>query len=504
MLPKLADTILVGGVFPTVPGIDSLAISEGRIVAVGKDEGLSSYSGGRTEIVELKGKSVLPGFIDSHTHFLQYSLEKAGVTVDLAGLGREATLSKIAGAAVLRDKGQMIVARGWDESLWGDRRPLGRVELDRAVPDNPVIAVRMDGHKLVLNSFALNQISTDTVGDDIDRESGVLIEEQAFGLLSETAPDIDTMQEALHQGVAHAHRLGITSVHTMLDSKRVRPYMRERGKLKLRVTLYPEVPCLDCLEMIGLDTGFGDEWLRIGGVKLFADGSIGAGNAAVGDPFLDSGEAGALNYSDEELTAFLRRADGAGLQTAVHAIGERAIEQVLQAHAAAHTSNRLRHRIEHFELPSEVQIARARDLGLCISMQPNFVGNWSGEGKMYVTRLGEERDRHIDPHFPVYESGVPLAFGSDCMPLSPLYGLHWAVNAPHLGQRLGVEEAISCYTEMGAYLSFEEERKGRIDVGMDADLVALSADPREARNRIRELDVSMTLVGGEIVFRRGD
>jgi len=368
--------------------------------------------------------------------------------------------------------------------------------------DHPLLAVRLDGHLLVANRVAMARIPATLGRPSVEMREGVVREEPAFSLLQALSPDLETLTEALHAAVAAAHRLGITSIHTMLRPGRMRVYVRERPRLGLRVTLYPEVEGLDALEALGLATGFGDETVRLGGVKLFADGSIGAGNAAVGEPYEDSGTTGVLNYSDDALIDFLRRAEAARLQSAIHAIGDRAIEHVLDAHAVAETSPELRHRIEHFELPAPEHIERAALLGLHLSMQPNFVANWSGPGGMYETRLGEARDRTIDPHRRVLDAGLPLAFGSDSMPFSPLYGLHAAVNAPQPAQRVSVEEGIDCYTRGGAALSFEEEEKGSLRAGALADLVVLDADPRREPDRIGERRIEMTFVGGECVYRR--
>jgi len=395
-----------------------------------------------------------------------------------------------------------VVGQGWDESSWQKRRYVCRDDLDRITPHSPIIAVRIDMHLLAANTEALARIPSDVDQRLVDTATGIVREEAAFGFLRAIKPDSQTQVEALHAAVAAAHRLGITSVHTMIPPQRIRLYMHERGRLSVRVTLCPEVPCLDSLETLGIESGFGDEWLRLGGVKLFADGSIGAGNAAVGKPYTDSGECGELNYTDEALTAFVRRCEQAGLQTVIHAIGDRAIEQVLNAHSAVGSSSDLRHRIEHFELPTKAQIERTQHLHLHISMQPNFVGNWSGGGKMYIDRLGEERDRQVDPHHLVLDAGLPLAFGSDCMPMSPLYGLHWAVNAPHRNQRVSVKEAVGCYTENGATLSFEEGFKGKLDPGMLADLVVLNQDPRQVPETLADLKVDLTIVGGELVYER--
>ncbi len=494
------ETILRGGVFPTVPEVDSLAIGGGRILALGPAEKIVSLSAETTQTIELNGQSVLPGFIDAHTHFLQVGLKEIGLRSDLSGLSRAETLARLAETVHQRGKGECVVGQGWDESTWEHRRYLSRDDLDRIAPKNPLIAVRVDGHLLTANTLALARIPSGVDQRLVDISSGILREEAAFTFLRTVRPDPEAQKEALHAAVATAHRLGITSVHTVLPPERIRLYMREREKLKLRVTLYPESSCVDTLETLGIESGFGDAWLRLGGVKLFADESIGAGNAALGEPYADSGECGELNYTDEELIAFVRRCDEAGLQTVIHAIGDRAIEQVLNAHSAVGTSSELRHRIEHFELPTKIQIQRAKDLGLSISMQPNFVGNWSGEGKMYIDRLGRKRDLNVDPHRLVLDADLPLAFGSDCMPMSPLFGLHWAVNAPHPNQRVSVEEAITCYTKMGATFSFEEAQKGALEVGMLADLVILEQDPRQVPERLVDLQVGMTFVGGKLVY----
>ncbi len=503
MRRETADIILTRAVFPTLPDADTLAIAGGRIAAVGRQEEVAAAVGdGR--VLNLSGKTVLPGFIDAHTHLLQTGLALIGQRIDLYGLTREATLARLSEVARSRERDEWIVARGWDESQWEERKYLNRADLDRVTGSHPLVAVRLDGHLVTVNTAALGRIPESVDRTGIDVANGILIERAAFSFLQELAPSETVLVEALRAAVAHANRMGVTSVHVMLPREQMRPFMNTRAVLPLRVTLYPEVPALDSLSELGIDSGFGDHWLRIGGVKLFADGSIGAGNAAVSEPYADSGGIGELNYSDAELVSILEKAEEAGLQTAIHAIGDRAIEQVLAAHVAVKTSPALRHRIEHFELASDEDIERARDLGIAISMQPNFVMNWAGEGKMYDKRLGSLRMHRVDPHRFVLDSGLLLAFGSDSMPMSPLFGVHAAVNAPYASERLAIHEALSCYTAAGACLSHEEEDKGMIAVGMLADLVVLDRDLREDTTRIDECRVGMTLVNGEIVYQRGD
>lgn len=502
MAREWAEKIFFNGVVPTVPRADSLAVGQGKILAVGPEENVRPFTHENTERIDLKGKAVLPGFIDTHTHLLSLGLKEIGWELDLSQKDRDELLEYIALQTQKRGPGEWIIGRGWDETNWKDRTYLKREELDRIASRNPVIAVRIDGHLLIANSLALEQLPPEANPKLIDITQGFIREEAAFALQRSIEPDEETLGRGLRAVSTLAHRLGVTSVHTMSVADRVYLYLNERQKIGLRVTLYPKVPCIEALKTLGIRSPYGDEWLRIGGVKVFADGSIGAGNAAVSTPYADSGGTGILNHSDETLLSIVRGADEAGLQTVIHAIGDRGIEQVLKTHSTLKTSTTLRHRIEHFELPIPSQIERAGKLGLHLSMQPNFVGNWSGEGSLYEKRLGKERDQRSNPHHLVLDAGIPLAFGSDCMPFSPLYGLHWAVNAPYPAQRVSVEEAITCYTTMGARFSFEETVKGEVAPGMLADLVILDEDPHHVPERISELQVEMTILGGEVVYRR--
>jgi hypothetical protein len=495
------DELLFGGVLPTVPGADALAIGGGRILAVGRRQEALRLVSGETRRTDLRGRALLPGFVDAHTHLLDTGLRETGWRVELSGLGREEALSRISREVRRREKGECVVARGWDESLWPGRRSLSREDLDHLAPGSPVVAVRVCGHALVANSLALSHLPSDLNRAEVDLESGILVEEAATAFLLTLEPDDATHIEALLAAAHLCHRLGLTSVHAVVHPCQLRAFMKVRGRLDLRVTVYPEVAGLEALEALGMETGFGDDHLRLGGVKLFADGSIGARTAALREPYADAPHRGNLLKDDAALAELLRRVDEAGLQTAVHAIGDRAIDQVLRAHERAHTSPALRHRIEHFELPDDGAIERAARLGLSACMQPNFV-SWSGPGGLYEARLGADRDRRTDPHRDVLDAGLPLAFGSDGMPLSPLVGLHAAVNAPHPGQGVSVEEAIAAYTLGGARLSFEEGEKGTLAVGSLADLVILDEDPRRDPGRIAKRRVEMTFVGGKLVYER--
>jgi len=496
-----ATVVLHNGTIHGRRDLDAVAIAGDRILAVGRGEELLADAGENALRIDLKGRAVLPGFIDAHVHLMHTGLVESGWRIDLANRSRDEVLAALRDAARSRGVGEWVVGSGWDESDWKDRRYLVREELDRVTSAVPVLAVRKDGHLLTANARALDVLPESTPERWVDREAGHLREAAAIEMLDRVVPDRATSAEALSAAARLCHRLGVTSVHTMSRLRHVLAFMAGRSERRLRVTICPEVASFDKLEAVGLETGFGDPWLRFGGVKIFADGSIGARNAAVSEPFR-GGETGELSHEDAVLASMIRAAGDAGWQTVIHAIGDRAIGQVLDAHEAVGTDPALRHRIEHFELPREAQLDRAARLGLCISMQPNFIGNWSGPGSLYVDRLGEERDRASNPLRRVVDGGLPLAFGSDGMPVSPLYGLHSAVNAPYPDQRLTAEEAVACYTAGGAWFGFEESVKGKIEPGMLADLVVLDEDPLLEPERIVERTVEMTFVGGERVYER--
>jgi hypothetical protein len=493
--------LLVGAALPTVPAADALALEGGRIGWVGRREQCPERYRGAA-VLDCAGRAVLPGFIDAHTHIVHEGLRALGLRVPLAGCSREEALERLADAVSSADGASgWIVGVGWDETEWERPEPLTRAALDRLSAAVPIAAFRVDGHVAVVNGAGVGQLPTEVDRALVDAAAGTVLEAAAFALSRGTLPGTDVLLDALDRAATIAHALGITSVHAMAPAAEVPAYVAFRPRRGLRVRVYAEEPLLDALRALGIDSGYGDRWTRLGGAKLFADGSIGAGNAAVGTAFADSGGRGALNHTDAHLEDFLRRADAGGLQTAVHAIGDRAIEQLLRAHEAASTSSSRRHRIEHIELPTEAQLDRAAALGLALSMQPNFIGRWSGTGSLYERRLGRARDAVSNPLAWVATRRMPLGLGSDGMPLGPLYGIHSAVHAPFAAQRLSVDAALDGYTRGAAWLGFEEEEKGRLAPGLLADLTILDRDPRCCPEAIDALRVELTILEGRIVHR---
>ncbi|MDD5264389.1 MAG: amidohydrolase [Candidatus Bipolaricaulis sp.] len=493
---------LRGGSIWGHPHRDAVVLRGGKIAWIGPSDELDCPA---EETIDVRGGVVAPGFVDAHVHLAQTGLADIGWHVDLAGRSRAEAIAAVRGAARGRGAGEWVVATGWDESRWPEAEALTRRELDRVAPRNPVLAVRVDGHVLVANSPALQGAPVAAIlaarAGAVGRNAGRVCEEAAMAAVAAVQPDRSTIHEAIRAAARLCHRLGIVSAHTMCDGLEPELFLEAAEAIALRLVVNPPIELLGRLAATGRKTGVGNDWATWGGVKLFLDGSIGARNAAVSEAYRSGGR-GALLWDDAGVAALIRAADAAGWQTIAHAIGDRAIEQLVTAHEAVGTCAALRHRVEHFELASKEQIARAEEAGLCACMQPNFVGNWSGAGSLYERELGSARDRRSDPHRWVVDAGMALGFGSDGMPISPLYGLGCAVRAPHAAQRLSVEEAVDAYTAGGAFLAHDEADAGTIDVGKRADVVVLETAMDDAASEIGRWTVEWTFVDGKCVYHR--
>lgn len=508
-----ADLVLVGGTIFTAslskPWAKAFAVRGDRIVAVGTDAQAERWASRGTRTIDLKGRVVVPGFIDAHAHMAE---EAGGLDwSDLAGArSLDAAVERLRAAAASGSRGQPVIGVGWDEAKWPERRYLSREDLDRVAKDRPVVAVRVDWHIGCVNSFALES-ARDLVplrGYEVDatgRPTGVL-KEEAFGAFwSRVEPDEAAVLRGLPAIVRRAHRLGITSIHDVIGAKEWRAYQRAHrsGRLGIRVYGMLRDRHLPDLVAAGFATGLGDSWLRLGAVKVFSDGSLGAYTANLAEPYEGRpGDRGMLVHAPEELRSILGAAHCAGFQTATHAIGDAAIRVTLDAIETVQREDPrpdARHRIEHYEMPDEPVLERTKAAGVVPSCQPNFVGQWSGPFDVYETRLGLARSSRNNPYRPVVRAGLPLCFGSDGMPYGPLYGLHWAVNGFYTDQRLTVEEAVRAYTAGGANASFEEGLKGTLEPGKLADFVVLGGDPFREPARIRSIRVESTWIGGRRV-----
>ena len=513
--------VLVGGTLIDGTGAppinDSIVVmNDEYIVAVGKRNEIPIPDG--SEVYDITGKTIMPGLIDSHCHFLWM-----GVAMKTKVLLNDTTNIM---EALLRVKqrvkeaapGEWIQGGGWDESKWAENRYLTKYDLDAIAPDNPVILSRVCGHLVSLNTKAMElagitRETQDTEGGHVDKDdqgenTGIL--RDCRYLVQDVIPatSLETMVESLEIASNHALRLGCTGIHDAgLGSDEIRSYQEANatGKLKVRSYLMMGRDVTEGAIAMGLETGFGDGLVRMGSVKLMMDGSLGARTAALFDPYTDEESTSGLLLEEQDvLTGRITAAHNSNLQTATHAIGDLAIERTLDAIQEALRQNPRkdhRHRIEHCEITSAQQIERIRQLGVLPDMQPNFIGEWSGPDSMYEQRLGRKRDRMSNQYRQMLDEGIRVAFGSDGMPFNPIYGIWSAVNHPIRANRINLEEAIMCYTLNAAYVGFQENVTGSLEVGKLADVTVFNGDLTEIpKEDIRDANCFMTLVNGKILY----
>ena len=493
---------------PAKPLAKGIAFGGGRILAVGTNAQAETWAGRRTELIELGGKAVVPGFIDAHAHLMESAARTSNLDLGPCGsLGAALDVLKGGVGGALPD--EWVVAVGWDESRWPEARYLTRNDLDSVSTAVPVAAVRVDRHMASVNSPALDLLKVPAGTRGLETNSSG----QPTGVLKEDA--LETMREAVwpaperlaanFQDVAkRALSLGITGVHDVVGEGEIRAYQiaRAAGTLPVRAYLMVHDRLLPHLAGAGLMRGFGDDRLHLGAIKVFTDGSLGARTAALFEPYRDDPrEGGMLIHPPREFRNILAGIHRAGFQAAAHAIGDRAIELVIETIEAVAPDPGPRHRIEHAELLHPEHIDRMARHGIVASCQPNFVGQWSFPGGLYERRLGFERNARNNPYREIVGKGVSLAFGSDGMPYGPLEGIHWAVNGPFGSQRLTVDQAIAAYTVGGATAGFDESERGTLAPAKLGDAVVLEGDPWREPERIRECVVSMTIIGGRVVWR---
>ena len=509
-----ADLLLVGGKIFTAsrerPWAKGLAIRDGRIVAAGSETQVSRWADRGTRRLDANGSVVAPGFIDAHAHLAESAGELGWIRLD-GTRSMEEALGRLKRAALRAAAGTWVIGIDWDESKWTERRYPNRGDLDRVSADHTVVARRIDCHMGAVNSRAL-EAAHDLVGlrgfevDGTGRPTGILKEEAFSELHERFASRPAVIERNLPRIARTAHRLGITSIHDVVPLSAWRAYQRARrsGRFRLRVSAMVPAAATASLADAGVESGLGDEWLRIGAVKVFSDGSLGACTAALESPYEGrADERGMLVHSPSKLRTILETAHNAGLQTATHAIGDAAVRLVTETLETLQEDNPrepLRHRIEHYELPDEEVLRRTKRAGLIASCQPNFIGQWSGPGDVYETRLGPLRAARNNPYRRIVRHGIPLCFGSDGMPYGPLYGIHWAINGYFEDQRLTPEEAFRAYTAGGAYAAFEESRKGTLEPGKLADFVLLDGDPFRDADAIDRCRVRETWIGGVRAF----
>lgn len=526
----IANLILINGNIHTMdrrrPRAAAVAIRGDRIVAVGGDAEMRQLLAPGGRAVDLGGRTVAPGLIDAHLHFLSYGLSLAAI--DLIGVSSlAAAQERVAARAARTPAGHWLTGRGWDQVFWAGQRFPQRQDLDAVTVDHPVFLRRKCGHAGWANSTALalagiTAATPDPDGGAIARDPATgeptgMLYERAMELVDRllAVPSDEEAADAVAAAMRRAHALGITSVHNMEGAPALRGFqtLRRRGELKLRVLQQIPEADMDAAVQLGIQSGYGDEWLRFGAVKMFADGALGARTALMVEPYEREPEnRGIAVATAEHLKQQVAKAARAGLAVHIHAIGDQANRNVLDAIEATRQAGiglHLRHRIEHAQVLHPADLPRFARLGVIASMQPIHCT----QDMVLADAHWGARSRLAYPWSSLLASGAILAFGSDAPVETPdvMQGIYAAVTrrradgfpAPsgwYPEESVSVAEAVFAYTAGAAYAGGEETIKGSIASGMLADLAVLSADIFSvAPEAILETQAVATMVGGEFV-----
>ena len=525
-----AELVLVNGSIYTGdaarPRVEAVAISFERILAAGSNKEIRAYEGPKTRVVDLHGGFAMPGFNDAHTHLA--SAGEGKLTIDLEGAtSLEEFQQRIRARLADYKPGEWITGRGWDHTLWPEKRFPTRQNLDAISTSHPMYFGRIDGHVAVANSRALEiagitRGTKDPPGGSIERDAaseptGMLKEGSAMAMVWSRIPAMTPEQRrhgielALEEVAAH----GVTSLQdnsTFVDFM-VYEDIKKDGKLTARITEWlPFGLPLEKLEEMRERGGTTDLMLRTGALKFVADGSLGSRTAALLAPYSDEpSTSGIMIIDPEQLKKMVIERDKAGFQIAIHAIGDRANRIALDAFAAAREANGSRdsrHRIEHAQVVSPDDIPRFSQLGVIASMQPSHE---TTDMRWAESRLGPERSRGAYAWSSLRKHNARLAFGTDypVEVINPMRGLYACVTRalPNGGpawqpqEIISIDDCIAAYTEGSAHAEFAEKEKGRIAAGQLADIVLLSADPTKVPPaEILKITILKTFVGGRQVW----
>jgi predicted amidohydrolase YtcJ len=527
--------------FHANPRAEALAVRDGRIAAVGRDDEIVKLKGSATTVIDLGGHFVMPGFNDAHVHLANAGFQR--MTVELSGVKDLTEFRERIRARVLTaGPGEWIVGGGWDQTLWPVKELPSRWDIDEITTDHPVFLQRVDGHIAVANTRALQLASItvasrDPQGGKIDRDSTG----QPTGILRETAraavaaviphPTHDRRRQAIETALLDLAQSGITSAQDnsdygdaklSWDDFQILEEIEHSGKLTVRISEWMAFNDeLSNLQAHRASHPQSDNMLHTGMLKGFMDGSLGSRTAALIDPYADdAANFGIPQYQQEKLTEMTKERVNAGFQIGFHAIGDKGVQMALDAYAAAEKDAReagtkaanggsdYRLRIEHAQVTNPLQVARFKELKVIASMQPNHVltdMNWA------EARLGPKRAAHSYAWREFLKKGVPVAFGTDypVEPITPFRGLYAAVTRKsedgkkeyYPEQKLNIEEAIGAYTTGSAFAEFAEKEKGTLAPGMLADLVILDRDiTAVSPDKILATKVLRTVVGGKTVY----
>jgi predicted amidohydrolase YtcJ len=514
-MAKGLDLIIKGNIITVVnqkPRADAIGVKNGKIVSVGLISEVTKGTGKATQVLDLKDKTVLPGFIDTHTHLIATGITRRGVDLSSVESISEIFI-KIKQRAKITPPRKWILCWEFNHLTVTEKRFPDIKELDAISSEHPIMIQHYDTHFLMLNSLAFKQfgLTKDMEGvvkDTYGEPTGLIKDPISTGLwyrILGTTGNEERL-ESLIVASQDSLKVGITTVHTKENLHDAKLIMENQERLPIRIHLMPFFYPLreENIDEI-INAGF--SVVRTC-VATYADGSIEGRTAALFEPYAGTPVTlGMLYYSDDELYRSVEKAHKAGLQVSIHAESERSIEQVLRAYEKVlekYPRQDHRHRIEHFEVPTMKQINRVARLGVALAMQPMFITVCEGPDlDYYRALLGDERVKRTHPFRSILDEGIMVSGGSDTpvTRMNPLGGIHACVNHPTREQRIDVYEAIEMFTINGAKIGFEEDLKGSIEPGKLADFVVLSNDPyRVPREKIKDIKVEMTIVGGKIAY----
>src|SRR5687768_15894474 len=510
----------------TRPWADAMAVRGDRIATVGSSASIRKMAGD-ARVIDAGGHMVVPGFIDSHVHFVAGGFRLSSVQLRDATTPAE-FIARIKDFAAKAPAGAWITGGDWDHERWGGELPR-RDWIDSVTPNNPVWVNRLDGHMALANSAALRAAkvtrdSRDVAGGTIVRDAngeptGVLKDnamDAVAAVVPDPAPELE--DRALDAAMAYVAEQGVTTVHNMGSWRDLAIFERARGANRLRTRIYAAVP-LSTWERLR-DTvaarGRGDAWLRFGALKGFVDGSLGSHTAAMLEPFTDApADTGLFVNTPEDLYQWVAGADKAGLHVMVHAIGDRAIRtqlDIFERVAKENGRRDRRFRIEHAQHIAPPEMPRFGQLGVIASMQPYHAID---DGRWADRVIGTERAKGTYAFRSLIDAGATLAFGSDWFvaPPTPIEGIYAAVTRRTIDdknpagwvpeQKITVEEALRAYTRGSAYAAFDDAERGILKAGALADFAIIDRDlTRLSPDSIRDARVSLTAVGGRVVYER--
>jgi predicted amidohydrolase YtcJ len=516
---------------PLQPGATALAIIGDRIVDVGGADGMERWRGAQTTVIDAEGRRVVPGFNDSHVHFVDGGTQLD--SVDLKDADSPQEFARRIGARARSRPGEWILGGDWDDQRWTPPELPTRALIDDATNGTPVFVSRYDGHMALANAAALGRAGV--TERTPDPPGGVIVRDargNPTGVLKDAAMDIvtrvvpartaDERMRAVKRAMEHAESLGVTSVQDMnpsYDDVSVYADLANRGELTVRIYAAPMETGFYDQAKIGVRRSFGSSWLRLGAVKGYADGSLGSTTAYFFQPYTDAPDTRGLLSEEmqpiEHMRTRLMAADAAGLQLCIHAIGDAGISQILDLFenvVQANGDRDRRLRIEHAQHIAPKDFDRFAALKVIASVQPYHAID---DGRWAERRIGPERIKTTYAFRTLLDKGVRLAFGTDwpVAPLNPMLSLYAATTRATLDgknpngwvpeQKVSIADALAAYTRTAAFAEFQERDKGTIARGKLADLVILTDDilniPPE---RIKDVRVLMTIVGGKVVYQR--